>query len=283
MSSKVFVKFPKAGLGNMLLTWSRGYIFANLNNLELFTSSWTRIHAGAWLRRERKKRLYKGYFKEGNILKSAIFFFSLSFNKKIHEPQVEKMASTNGDTVYIFDKIFTDYDFFKEVRPYRKMVRDGLYDLLRPSLKIRLNRYEKPEIGIHIRRGDFTRGSTLTPLSFFIEVVNGIRQQIGKDDSVTVFTDAEPEELNELLALPFVSVAEQKADILDILLLASSRIVVLSMGSSFSYWAAFLSDGIIIKHPNEWHAPFRSKSDPMFKKEIKWNSELKINDVINQN
>jgi len=283
MSSKVFVKFPKAGLGNMLLTWSRGYIFANLNNLELFTSSWTRIHAGAWLRRERKKRLYKGYFKEKSVLKSALFFFSCMVKKKIHEPPVEKIANINGDTVYIFDKIFTDYDFFKEVRPYRKMVRDGLYNQLQPSLQIRLESYEKPEIGIHIRRGDFTRGSTLTPLSFFIEVVNGIRQQIGIAMPVTLFTDAKPGELKELLDLPFVSLAEQKEDILDIFLLARSRIVVLSIGSSFSYWAAFLSEGIIIKHPGEWHTPFRSESDPMFKKEIKWNSELKINDVINQN
>jgi hypothetical protein len=121
---------------------------------------------------------------------------------------------------------------------------------------------------MHIRRGDFSRGLTLTPLSFFIDVVNGLRKDAGSDLPVTVFTDAKPSEIRDLIKLNNVIVAEAKPDILDILLLAGSETVVLSIGSTFSYWAAFLSDGIIIKHPKEWHVPFNHTS---LKREIVWN------------
>lgn len=100
-----------------------------------------------------------------------------------------------------------------------------------------------------------------------------LRKDAGLELPVTVFSDAEPSEIEELTKLNNIKLAEPKPDILDILLLASSKIVVLSIGSSFSYWGAFLSEGIVIKHPKEWHVPFRAEYDPLYSKEIKWAGE----------
>ena len=89
--SVVYVKFPKAGLGNRLLTWSRAYVFANLNNLEIQTSSWTAVHYGALVRKEKQNRLYFGYFKKAGLIKTIRFLYYLFSRKKIIEPPVLRM------------------------------------------------------------------------------------------------------------------------------------------------------------------------------------------------
>src|SRR4051812_14976465 len=121
--AKVYVKFPKAGLGNMLLTWSRAYAFSQLNGLEMHTSSWAGIHWGALLRRERKKRFYVGYFKEGSLFKKLRFLYYVIRRTNTVEPVVERRNTINND-LFVFNKIFTDYDFFKEIRPHKDLVRN---------------------------------------------------------------------------------------------------------------------------------------------------------------
>jgi hypothetical protein len=87
---------------------------------------------------------------------------------------------------------------------------------------------------------------------------------------VTIFTDANSKEIEDLLKLPNVSLASSNPDIVDILLLADSKYLLTSVSSTFSYWAAFLSEGIVIKPPKEWQAPLRHETDPLREKEILW-------------
>ena len=268
--SVVYVQFPKAGLGNMMLTWSRAYVFSVLNNLEMCTSSWTKIHVGAMLRNEKSYRLYFSYFIGTSFAKKVRFFLYRIFKKIVKEPSVQKLENESGNSLFYFHKIFTDYDFFKEIRPYKETVRKGIDAILHPALKIQFDEHPKPVIGIHIRRGDFKKGSTITPLSFFIDVVKRLRQEANEQLPVTIFTDAEKWEIDELMRLGNIQISPAKPDILDILLLASSKVVVLSIGSTFSYWAAFLSTGTIIKNEKEWHVPFRDPLDNNFKDEIVW-------------
>lgn len=259
--SIAFVKFPKAGLGNMLLTWARAYVFSKLNHIELITSSWATIHAGAWLRMENKKRFYAGYFRKVPILKKTNAYFKYLFFKKIYEPPVTQVKDPGYKCIYIFNKIFTDYDFFKDLRPYKAIIRQGIVDMLRPGLKRVYHNSKPPVIGIHIRRGDFKIGSTITPESFFIDVIQSLRKEKQEVLPVTVFTDAAKSELKELLKLDSIFFPPAQPDILDILLLAKSEIIVLSIGSTFSYWAAFLSEGLVIRHESEWHVPFKQNED----------------------
>lgn len=268
--SVVYVKFPKAGLGNMMLTWSRAYVFSVLNNLEMCTSSWTKIHFGAVLRNEKSYRLYLGYFVGSSIAKKLRFFFYKKYKKIVGEPAVNKLQTVPANTLFLFHKIFTDYDFFKEIRPHKETVRNGIFTMLSPELKKQYEEFPKPVIGMHIRRGDFKKGSTLTPLSFFMDVVKKLREDANEDLEVTIFTDAEKREIEEILKLDNIQISPPKPDILDILLLASSKVVVLSIGSTFSYWAAFLSKGKIIKNEKEWHVPFRNSFDENFAEEIVW-------------
>lgn len=275
MSAKVYVRLPRVGLGNMLLTWSRGYVFSKLNHLELYTSYWAGVRPGAWLRGEKKKRIYYGYFKEEPVIKRTRLLGYLVFRNKIYEPPVVRLENINAETLFVFNKIFIEYDFFKDLRPYKKTIQEGLFAMLNEKLKKSFDRYEKPVIGVHIRRGDFKIGCKITPVSFFAEVIESIRSDIKEHLPVTVFTDGDFEEIEPLFKLGGVKLAEPKSDILDILLLASSKILITSIGSTFSYWGAFLSEGIIIKHPEEWHAPFRLENDNNFLSEAKWKVRIK--------
>jgi hypothetical protein len=162
----------------------------------------------------------------------------------------------------------TDHDLFGPIREHHKLITDELYRSLHPSKLSALQKFETPVIGIHIRRGDFKLGSTLTPLDFFVKGINVIRQVAGENWPVTIFTDAGKEEIAELLSLPAVRVAEEKADILDIILLSKSKVMLLSAGSTFSYWAGFLSEGFVVRPMNDWLRTIKASGAGYF--EMKW-------------
>ena len=116
-----------------------------------------------------------------------------------------------------------------------------------------------PEIGLHVRRGDFRKladgetfgedGCVQTPLEYFIDVVRKIRKGAQSELPVTVFSDARKNELEQLLKLGNVYFSEKRKDIIDLLWLSKSKIIVCSPSSTFSYWAAFLSSAYVVHHP----------------------------------
>ena len=267
----------------MLLLWARALIFARLNDFELVTSSWWGFRWGTLLRREQKKRLYWRYFRKTPISRLIKARFYLRFTKVIIEPNVEKLGHTlsNSTNLYLFNKVMTDYDLFGSIRAHLQIIMDELYGSLHPSKRAMLTKFEKPVIGIHIRRGDFKLGSTITPLSFFIEGIKTIRKEMGEDLPVTVFTDADKEDIAELFYLPAMKLAEKKADILDIILLSKSRILLLSATSTFSYFAAFLSNAFVVMPANDWLGSIKNnviEKDGYF--EMKWQYDDELSTAL---
>jgi len=256
--AKVYVQFPRTGLGNMMLTWTRGYLFAHLNGLPMVASSWGKIQWGAWIRWERKKRTYWGYFRENSRLDKLRTKWQKRSYPVISEPAVEKIPGAGNERMlYVFDQVSPGKDLFAPFRPHRTLVKQALFDQLHPGMRQRLGRYQPPVIALHIRRGDFKFGNPITPDSFFIDAILLAREIAGKELPATVFTDAAPEEIATVLALPGVSMAENKPDILDILLMSQSKMIVLSQSSTFSYWGAFLSDAVIIRPAGDWQGALR--------------------------
>ena len=134
----------------------------------------------------------------------------------------------------------------------------------------KLEWYIKPVIAIHIRRGDFKIANPLTPLSFFLDCITSIRSVTGENWPVTIFTDAHPGEIDEILRLPDTFLAEEKPDILDILLMSQSKVIVLSQSSTFSYWGAFLSDAVVLKPFDDWQKQIRNNDINRQFPEIAW-------------
>ncbi len=256
----------------MLLVWARASVFAHLNHLPLVTSSWWSFRPGAWRRNENKKRLYWGYFKESSFWSRLAIALNKFQYPVIKEPAVKKITGDEaaGKKIYQFDQVIIADDLFASIRDYRDLVRDRIYKILMPSLLTQLNRYEPPIISVHIRRGDFKLGNPVTPQSFFIDCIKQVRSAANENWEVTVFTDADANEINEVLALPAVKLAPPKPDILDILLMSKSKVIVLSQSSTFSYWGAFLSDAVVIKPSADWQLKIRSEEINKVVPEIRW-------------
>ena len=177
-------------------------------------------------------------------------------------------GSTDQKTIYLFNRVITNEDLFGELRDYRELIAGKLYAMLTAKRRSQLLKYPAPVIGVHIRRGDFKLGNQTTPLNYFINTINLIRQTVNENLPVTIFTDADKHELSELFQLPGIFIAQEKPDILDILLLSKSKIIVLSRSSTFGYWAAFLSDALVIRSTNDWQEKISTKNKNYI--DIKW-------------
>ena len=251
--AKVFVKFPKVGLGNMMLVWARAVVFARMNNLPMVTSFWWGVRIGPFLRGEKQKRFYWGYFIESSVRQLlATYLYAFTANK-IFEPALTELSTLQktSRSLFVFTKFEVDKDLFGYIRNYSSLIRSELLKILNPDLKRIYGNIEPPVISIHIRRGDFKHGTTLTPNAYFIKTIQMIRKVTGKELPVTIFTDATTDEIKDIMQLPGTSLSNNKKDILDILSMSDSKIIILSGSSTFSYWGAFLSDAIVVR-PLDW-------------------------------
>lgn len=261
--SLVYSKLPHAGLGNKLLVWARAEVFAKQNKLPHYTSHWSQIKIGPYIRGEQSKRQYWRHFSND---------FSPTFLDKIHmatmrhravEPDVQSIlqnAQKRQSKLYVFDRVPDWQDYFLGLRSHEPHLRGKFRNILHPRFQrdYQPTQYA-PVVGLHVRRGDFRElreGEILgehcnvrTPISYYIDVLNELRKLCGQNLPATIFTDGRQEDVKELLAIPNVSMPEQRSDVLDMLMLSSSQIIVPSIASTFSYWAAFISDAIVITHP----------------------------------
>jgi hypothetical protein len=108
---------------------------------------------------------------------------------------------------------------------------------------------------------DFSKtGAVRTPLDYFEKVIKKTRSILGEHTPVTLFSDGKNEELSQILKLKNTERVQNDLDIVHLALLSKSKVIIMSAGSTFSFWAGFLSDGILINHYQHLHAPFRSES-----------------------
>jgi hypothetical protein len=255
-------KLPSAGLGNKLFSWAAGAIFAKKNNCKHIVLGMTKFHIGPWIRFERSKRFYKGYFKNERLFHLGYFVKSKTI---MFQKESSKMTDFNSNAV--FNEVPNWEDHFIGLREHRAFIIDYFFESLYPSLRQEAELVPFSEITVHIRMGDFRNlgpdedfakvGAVRTPTAYFVEMINMLRKHIGRNVPVTVFSDGSDESLNEILSLPNISRQTNTKDILDIIGLSKSKVLITSAGSTFSKWAGFLSENVIIDHFQHIHKPIR--------------------------
>lgn len=271
--SQVVCKLPKAGLGNQLFPMMHAAVFAQINNLPLIVVGYHQFKIGPYLRREKYKRKYKGFFKfEKNI------FFALLDDLKVnkilktcdvvYEPALITInPNEKVKKVFIFEKMPTYHDYFIHLKPHRNLVINLINELISERILKNVKDIPDFEIGVHIRMGDFRKlnvgeefkgGHVRTPESYFINIINGIRNLIGNEIKVNVFTDGYKNEFESIFDLKNIEMVEGNSDLVDMLLLIKSKIIVISTGSTFSYWSGFLSNAPMVMHPDHIHARIRA-------------------------
>ena len=273
--SIVVCKLPKAGLGNQLFPLMKAIVFADLNGLPLIVTHYNRLKIGPYLRRERSKRYYKGYFSfQKTMIGEQIDKWKLFRYKnyeQVNEPAVEVInAPASGNRKYFFTVMPNWVNYFDQLKQNRQLVIELFWKTLSKHVIEKFSRQQKPCIGVHIRMGDFRKlkegedfskvGAVRTPEKYFIDIIHAIRRIHGTALPVSVFTDGYKHEFSELFKIDNIHIVDGNADIVDMLLLSKSSIIITSAGSTFSYWAGFLSSAPLIMHPDHIHQPIRPDS-----------------------
>lgn len=270
--SIVICELPKAGLGNQLFPLAKAAVFAHLNGLPLKVTGYHQFKLGPYLRREKTKRRYSGYF----TFQKSLFARQLErlaparYRKyeRVAEPAVEQLARGVGkDKQFVYSAIPHWSDYFAGLREHRDLAISLLRGMIREPIWQAVDRLPAPCIGVHIRMGDFRKlkagedfssvGAVRTPEDYFIGIIENIRKLNNAQLPVSVFTDGYRHEFERLFTLKNIEIVEGNPDIVDMLLLSRSKLIITSAGSTFSYWSAFLSNAPVIMHPDHLHAPVR--------------------------
>jgi hypothetical protein len=268
----VICRLPKSGLGNQLFPLMKAFVFAYLNGLTVVVTGYHQFKIGPYLRREKSKRSYRNYFTfqksiAGELLDRWKVRKKVSSSVVTNEPDLAVTEGQVQDAVYSFHAVPHWNDYFGGLKEHRRLVIGLLWRILNKNILHQVDSLEAPTIGVHIRRGDFRTlaanqdfakvGAVRTPEKYFVDTIEAIRKLNGKDLPVSVFTDGYKHEFETLFALKNIRLIEGNLDVVDMLLLSKSKIIITSAGSTFSYWAGFLSDAPVILHPDHIHEPIR--------------------------
>ena len=262
--ARVMALLPRAGLGNKLLVWAKAVAFARRHNLELATFGWNNLRSRrAFLHRERDLD-YGRYLHTGGLGRYLVRLRG-AFDAVVNEPALDEPIVPGS--CYVFREIPPWSDYFGYFRSERDVVRDAFCALATDGLRSRLAACDRPVIAVHIRHGDFRQlrpeedfravGAVRTPLAYFRDVVEALRDCAGATLPVMVFSDGSDTDLTEILALEAVRRAPDLPDVGHLCLMSDADIIVTSASSTFSLWAGFVSNAALILHPDHIHAPIR--------------------------
>lgn len=239
-------------------------------DLEVY--GWNQWHVGPWLRGERVKRSYNKFFDPKNRNSTWLKYqFAKRFGN--HQVSYERKgtAADVGSQFHVLNNPWIEgnvgynADQFQGLRGHEAVVRQGLMDMIRPKYRRLIEQAPAPELAVHVRRGDYKLGDRyVTPDSLFIEAIRSIRESRNEDIPVTIFSDAWPTELENLLSLPNVQLGKAQPDIVDLLQMSKSKFLVTSDGSTFGFWAGYLSHAAIILNERHASGRIRSEQSPYF-------------------
>ena len=253
----VHARLPRSGLGNKLFVWARALVFARRHGLPLVVTGWCTPRWRALLKGG-DARLYWNFFSAWNELPAS----ERSRAKVLHEPGLNEPLQSDV-TVYEFSQMPHWKNYFADLHDYRALIRREFYSHLTAARRREVATMSNPMVCLQIRLGDFRHlradeqfskvGGVRTPLEYFHQWIEKLRSVHGSALPVTLVSDGSATELASLLALPHVSHTPGRTGIADLILMANSRLLVCSAGSTFSHWAGFLGDPVLIHHPEHMH------------------------------
>lgn len=256
-----YSNLPRTGIGNKLFVWAQGYVFSLANDCPHATSGWVKIHIGPIIRKENSKRFYWGYVPFKSTLKSFFWLVRYFFYTKVQTKPSDCYKKKEIDTIYVFNTLPHSNDYFSNIRAFRGQIKEQLGNYLSPSIIEKVSQKPCPAIGVHIRLGDFKVGQQTTPIAFFVDHINRVRALIGQDAPVTLFTDGNTDEVQDVLRLGHVFLSKNNRDIEDLLWLSRSKVIILTSNSTFSQWAGFLSEAVLLYDEKIIITPIRDSSE----------------------
>lgn len=259
------------GLGNRLFQWARARVYHYVHDSRIVAPIWLRCSPGQLLRgivpinqylgRIGLAGLFKADPSDLNPLFSPWLYLSCHV---IRESSGQTPFAKQGHSRFLFCVDGRD-DSFTRLNPYQARLRDDLYRIVAPKQYQRVSATQVPIIGLNIRLGkDFSAPPPITsssdcydwvgwlqqtPLSWYVETLQLIRDCCGWTVPAVVVSDGSSAQLSPLLELPSVMHLSPSNAIVDLLVLSRTRLLLGSGSSTFSAWAAFLGQQAAITAP----------------------------------
>jgi len=246
-----FFRIGGPGLGNLLFIWARAFARSLETGALLIDPVWHQLKVGPILRRERDLRTYLDVFP---VRSPRAVWRELVRCRLLGRPPTGEVRVGGARVTY--EIVRDGRTTFHDLDPYREPIRAALPKLVRPRALPSLPPTEF--IALHVRLGDFappregtlgTAINTRLPLSWYLAALRAARAAHGDPTfPALVFSDGADEELEPLLREPGVERAPPRPALADMLAMARARIIVCSH-STFSFWAAFLGEGLMVVPP----------------------------------
>lgn len=258
-----------AGFGNRLFPWARCRIFSEIHNIATVSPVWVRPAAGQIFRGGID---YKSYLRQlvlWNLFKKregdlGVFYGNLKIGllPKLNEPKnlyyFPEGANKNSKAKIIFKNHYTDN--FDPLNGWSEFLLRELRKITKPKYLLLADQTDVVPIGIVVRCGnDFAEPSSTarlkfgekTPISWFVKMLNLIRETVGKNVDAYVVSDGAAQQLAELLTLKNVHFVRPGSAISDLLVISRANVLLGSGSSSFAAWACFLGQMPSASHPGQ--------------------------------
>ncbi len=248
-----FARIGGVGLGNLLFPWARSLAFHCDNGGQLIWPTWTQFKIGPLLRGELDLRNYRTLFEP--TAKYAVGYqkaILLSTKRQVSEGDALRMPqSAWRNRVIRFEGM---KDGFAALNKWRMSITGELRSISAESDELAVCS-RSTSIAVHIRMGDFKAetqadwkwGGTncRTPLLWYLKVIREMRELLGAELPVEVYSDYNRDRFEELLREGNIEFHSPRSSIGDMFGLSRHRILIGSC-STFSLWAAFLGNPLCV-------------------------------------
>ncbi len=243
------------GLGHSLLAWARCRVWCDRHGIPMLAPSWLHLQhrIGPLLRRERDNRQYHRLFQFDGYVRGLRRVHLLIGAPRVAAEgnDLSEVLNARERRLVVFNNRMqlNEETHFPEIVGHGLEVRRALTDMTRPCY--RPNEDHTAHVAVHVRMGDFNapvsidalrQGSknSRIPIDWYVDVVKTLRARAGAG-AVRVYSDGSDDALAPLLQLPGTERAPKQASITDLLAMAQARVLV-SSGSGFSMWGAYLGN-----------------------------------------
>ena len=268
-----------AGLGNELLPWAKAFIASQELGGRLLQPAWG-LNERAYYRYFGTSRVDWVFHRAlGKVLPAytvteADFRATgeTDYGAAIRRFGEEKGLLRKKAWVLYAEGMWGGYHAIRSARPFvlgalhrARGVESNLYNLARQEKPGRLT------VAVHIRLGDFApadpaldyrgRFNASIPLDWYMKTCRNLRDALGGHISFRLFSDGSPQTLKPFLDefSPLTTWHQKDTVCSDFLAMANADLLVCSM-SSFSFWAAFLSEKpyVVFEPSLQLHGELRS-------------------------
>ncbi len=243
------------GLAHSLLAWARCRLWTYDNNLPMLSPNWFHIRGriGPHIRKERDKRQYQKLFRYPGYITGLPRLLLLGILPRVKAEEIDLSNGSSdgrrGLVVFSNSIVLNSEIYFKEIIGRHIEVRRFLMDITKP--KYYPPRLSAPHIAIHIRLGDFSKGFTQDmlrsgnknsrlPIDWYANLLRQLQRELQGAPAI-VYSDGADAALEGILRLPGVERAPRQSAITDLLSIAQAKLLI-SSGSGFSQWGAFLGN-----------------------------------------